>query len=224
MNVNNIQFQFETLATLYEDMANWPFRKDIERPAVLDRLGNISGLNILDFGCGSGHYSRLLKSQGAARVVGYDVAGGMLQYAKTREQAEHQGIEYVSDLTGLTGQFDLVLAVYVLPYASTRTDLINMVKSMVILLRPGGRLLTLPLNPDYASEPSYYISYGFQLTSDTPHQDGTEVYLRLLLAMSIPISPPGTGLGTPSIMHCINQGYPAFNGIRLILNTGSYHQ
>ncbi|MGO4793354.1 class I SAM-dependent methyltransferase [Serratia quinivorans] len=179
MTDNNHNPQFDSLASLYDDMANWPFRKDIEIPAVLARLGDISGLRILDFGCGSGHYSRLLKAKGAERVVGYDVAGGMLQYALEREMQEQRGIEYVSDLEGLEAQFDLVLGVYVLPYAATRAQLIGMVHSMVALLRPGGRLLTLPLNPAYAPQADYYAPYGFRLTTATPHQEGTEVHLHL---------------------------------------------
>ncbi|WP_261119966.1 class I SAM-dependent methyltransferase [Serratia ficaria] len=138
MSENNHEPQFDSLAPLYEDMANWPFRKEIEIPAVLTRLGDLCGLRILDFGCGSGHYSRLLKAKGAERVVGYDVAGGMLHYALEREAQERRGIEYASDLRGFESQFDLVLGVYVLPYAATRAQLSAMVRSMVALLRPGG--------------------------------------------------------------------------------------
>jgi SAM-dependent methyltransferase len=181
MNNDDHKGQFESLANLYDDMVNWPFRKEIEIPAVLDRLGDISGLSILDFGCGPGHYSRLLKSLGARRVVGYDVAGGMLHYAQQRSVKENLSIEYTSDLTGLASQFDLVLAVYVLPYATTREALTGMVQSMVALLRPGGRLLTLPLNPAYAPQADYYAPYGFRLMSSTPHQEGSEVHLQLFV-------------------------------------------
>ncbi|CAI0807541.1 Ribosomal protein L11 methylase [Serratia ficaria] len=179
MSENNHEPQFDSLAPLYEDMANWPFRKEIEIPAVLTRLGDLCGLRILDFGCGSGHYSRLLKAKGAERVVGYDVAGGMLHYALEREAQERRGIEYASDLRGFESQFDLVLGVYVLPYAATREQLSAMVRSMVALLRPGGRLLTLPLNPAYAPQADYYAPYGFRLTTATPHQEGSEVHLHL---------------------------------------------
>lgn len=179
MSSINLSEQFDSLAPLYEGMMAWPFRKEIETPALLEKAGNISGLSILDFGCGPGHYSRLLKSRGAARMVGYDAAGGMLDYAREREQQRPLGIEYRSSLDGLEGQFDLVLGVYVLPYASSEQALAQMVASMVKLLRPGGRLLTLPLSPYYAHEEEYYAPYGFKLTSSTPHQEGTPVTLHL---------------------------------------------
>jgi SAM-dependent methyltransferase len=175
----NLSDQFDNLAPLYEGMMAWPFRKEIETPALLEKVGNISGLSIFDFGCGPGHYSRLLKSQGAGRVVGYDAAGGMLDYARARESQQPQGIEYCSSLEGLEGQFDLVLGVYVLPYASTEAELIQMAASMVKLLRSGGRLLTLPLSPHYAPQEEYYAPCGFRLTSATPHQEGTPVVLHL---------------------------------------------
>ncbi|MGQ8775229.1 class I SAM-dependent methyltransferase [Serratia sp. NA_112.1] len=171
--------QFDALATLYDDMMNWPFRKEIEIPAVLENIGDVSGLSVLDFGCGSGYYARLLKSLGAKRVVGYDVAGGMLDHARERELMDPQGVEYISTLPGLEHQFDLVLGIYVLPYACNREQLHVMANSMVKLVRPEGRLITLPLNPQYATDHDYYVPYGFNLSADIPYQDGCEVYLHL---------------------------------------------
>jgi SAM-dependent methyltransferase len=179
MSNNNRDAQFDTLAALYDDMATWPFRKEIEIPAVLEKIGNVSNMDIFDFGCGSGHYSRLLKSKGAKRVVGFDIAGGMLDHAREREIRVPQGVEYTSTLEGFEKKFDLVLGVYVLPYADNREKLQSMVNSMVRLLRPGGRLLTLPLNPEYAVDHDYYAPYGFRLMTDTPYQEGSEVYLHL---------------------------------------------
>ncbi|HTF86671.1 MAG TPA: methyltransferase domain-containing protein [Niabella sp.] len=69
--------QFDDLSSLYEDMASWPFRKEIETPSVLETLGDVRGKDVLDFGCGDGTYSRILKRLGARRVVGFDVADGI---------------------------------------------------------------------------------------------------------------------------------------------------
>ncbi|HDJ1441861.1 TPA: class I SAM-dependent methyltransferase [Serratia rubidaea] len=160
-------------------MFNWPFRKDIEVPSVLASLGDISSLNVLDFGCGTGYYARLLSQQGAGRVVGFDVAGGMLEYARERERENPAGIEYISKIPlTMNKKFDLILAVYVLPYATNYELLQDMVSTMARLLSPGGRLLTLPLNPEYNARSEYYEPYGFQLSSETPYQDGSEVRLR----------------------------------------------
>lgn len=176
--------QFDALAALYEDMATWPFRRDIETPSVLARIGDVRGLDVLDFGCGSGLYSRLLKARGARRVVGYDLAEGMLNYARRRAEKDGLDIGFVSQLTpDLDGQFDAVLAVYVLPYAQTTEELRGMCADMLRPLRPGGRLITLPLHPDYDPRPDYYEDCGFRLDPEYDpahaHDDGHRVRLDL---------------------------------------------
>lgn len=175
-----MQSQFDELADLYEGMAGWPFRRHLEIPNVLAALGDLEGRDVLDFGCGNGMYSRWLKEQGARRVVGYDVSDGMLDYARRWEASSPRDISFTSDLTDdLEGCFDLVLAVYVLPYATTRAELHDMCAQMARPLRPGGRLVTLPIHPDYVRDPSYYERYGFRLTPIGPDGDGGSVKLDL---------------------------------------------
>lgn len=185
--MDNYKYQFDLLGSIYEDMLTLPFRKDMEIPSVLELIGDISGLNILDFGCGPGSYSRLLKRCGAKRVVGYDISDGMLEYARKREIINPQGIEYVSTLDKLEGKFDLVLGVYVLPYADSHEKLQSMVNDMVKLIRSGGRLITLPLNPEYSKCNDYYVPYGFQITSKFPYQDGAKFHLHLLGNEIVPV-------------------------------------
>ncbi|RVW07972.1 class I SAM-dependent methyltransferase [Prescottella agglutinans] len=175
-----MQSQFDQLPDLYEDMADWPFRRFLEIPNFLAALGDLSDRDVLDFGCGNGMYSRLLKEKGARRVVGYDVSDGMLAFARARESEQPLGIDFTSDLEDdLAGQFDLVLAVYVLPYATTRDELRVMCEQMAKPLRPGGRLVTLPIHPDYVRDPAYYERFGFRLTPVGPDIDGGEVQLDL---------------------------------------------
>ncbi|THJ46001.1 class I SAM-dependent methyltransferase [Burkholderia sp. LS-044] len=178
--------QFDELAALYEDMASWPFRQDIEIPSVLENIGKIAGLSVVDFGCGTGMYGRWLKANGAARVIGYDLAPGMLNYARRRAEKEKLEISFTSTLGAeLTDQFDIVLAVYVLPYARTRTELYSMCADMARLLRPGGRLIALPIHPNYSPSPDYYESYGFRLVADdhlqAPYADAGRVRLELCI-------------------------------------------
>lgn len=175
--------QFDQLGALYEDMANWPFRRRIETPSVKTALGDLRSLDALDYGCGSGFYSRVLKNGGARRVVGYDLADGMLAYAKRRAQAERVDVEFTSSLTPDHAEsFDLVLSVYVLPYATTATELTQMCAEMMRPLRPGGRLIALPIHPRFEPVPSYYEGCGFRLTpddGDTPYRDGSRIRLDL---------------------------------------------
>lgn len=52
-----------------------------ERPVMLSLVGDVSGLGVLDAGCGSGPLSRKLASRGARRVLGLDLSGGMSDLA-----------------------------------------------------------------------------------------------------------------------------------------------
>lgn len=172
--------QFDALAAMYEDMATWPFRRDMEIPNVLAVLGDLHNRDVLDFGCGNGMYARWMKQRGARRVVGYDVSEGMLEYARQREARERLGIEHVSALgRDCEGVFDLVLSVYVLPYATNADELFEMCATMARALKPGGRLVALPIHPDYVRQRDYYEPYGFRMMPDGADVDGGKVRLDL---------------------------------------------
>lgn len=174
--------QFDELAALYNNMAEWPFRKYCEIPSVLSVLGDVSNLALFDFGCGNGLYSRILKQHGAKRVVGYDQSIGMYDYARRREEKEKLGIEYTSSIMPHhRHSFDVVISVYVLPYAPSLHALDSMCAEMTSLLKPGGRLITLPIHPDFCPTPSFYEEYGFRLipTETEGSQDASIVTLDL---------------------------------------------
>lgn len=173
--------QFDELAALYEDMALLPWRRDLEIPTVLGLLGDLGGHDVLDIGCGSGLYCRKLAQRGARRVVGLDEAEGMLEYARRKEDTERLGVEYVAGTlpADLHGAFTLALGVYVLPYASTKHELLALCRQAADALRPGGRFVTLPVHPDYDGAPEYYAHYGFRVYSDQPKVDAAPVTLHL---------------------------------------------
>ncbi|MEV0037891.1 hypothetical protein [Streptomyces sp. NPDC050804] len=60
--------QFDELAEIYEEFSRLPFRRELEFPSVLGVLGDLSGLRVLDLGCGSGVYSRTPARCGAGRT------------------------------------------------------------------------------------------------------------------------------------------------------------
>ncbi len=172
--------QFDGLAQMYEDMFALPWRKDLESPSVLAALGRVRGARVLDIGCGTGLYARLLKARGADLVVGQDVSEGMLSYARAQEPADHRAIEYVQTLpSGLEGTFDAVLGVYVLPYAEQYAELVELCGLAARALKPGGRFVTLPVNPDYDGRREYYRRYGLRLFDAEPRFDASKVTLEL---------------------------------------------
>ncbi|RFU39938.1 class I SAM-dependent methyltransferase [Actinomadura logoneensis] len=173
--------QFDTLPDTYDDFTTTPFRVFLETPSVLGVLGDVRGAAVLDLGCGSGAYTRLVRQRGAARVSGLDVSEGMIAHARAREAAHPLGVEYfLGDLPDrLAGAFDLVLGVYVLPYAATRAELGGLCATAARALRPGGRFVTLPIHPCFRSGAVSYAPYGFRMTAVEPLADGSPVSLNL---------------------------------------------
>ncbi|WP_334043417.1 class I SAM-dependent methyltransferase [Burkholderia ambifaria] len=161
--------QFGVLSELYEDMFEWPFRKHFEAPTVRDVVGDPRNLSIIDFGCGGGGYTRLFKKLGAARIVGYEPTDGMRDEARTRAKHEHLDIDYVSKLApDIVSQFDILLSIYVLPYATDLFQLDAMCAEMASLIRPGGRFIAVTINPDINPVPEYYERYGLRFTPSDP--------------------------------------------------------
>jgi SAM-dependent methyltransferase len=75
---------YEALADGYhESVATKPFNAYLERPATTSLLPDISGLRVLDAGCGPGVTTADLRDSGA-EVVGLDVSPRMLGHAATR--------------------------------------------------------------------------------------------------------------------------------------------
>jgi len=54
----------------------------IEQQAMLELLPDVAGKTVLDVGCGSGRYLRILRERGAHRVAGIDFSAAMLGRAR----------------------------------------------------------------------------------------------------------------------------------------------
>jgi ubiquinone/menaquinone biosynthesis C-methylase UbiE len=171
--------QYDVLAKITEATAEAPLRKHFEEFSFFKALGDITGRSVLDVACGTGLYSRRLKQRGAGRVVGLDSSEGMIAYARHMEQQAPLGIEYVvqdAASAGELGVFDVVTATYLLHYASTVEQMRGMCATLRRSLAPGGRLVSICLNPEArVTDPAYYRPYGFELRSRG--QEGDEVQL-----------------------------------------------
>ena len=106
-------------------------------------LGDVSGLDVLDLGCGVAYFSAWLARRGA-RPVGLDVTPAQLETAR-RMQAE-TGLSFplveasAEDVPLPDASFDLVLSEY---GASIWCEPAAWVLEAARLLRPGGRLVFL---------------------------------------------------------------------------------
>lgn len=143
------------LPTVYDDHAEFyvgfvdrvsktdPFRITID--AILEELGDISGLDVCDLACGEGFLSRILANKGA-RVRGFDTSSKLVDLARTRSR---DFISFdVSDAQVLPGvadsSFDVVvchMAVMDIP------DIDALFANVRRILKPGGRFALTVLHP-----------------------------------------------------------------------------
>lgn len=168
--------EYDAVASAYDvSFTSMPYRIYIEEWSVLAALGDVRNTSILDLACGTGHYARRLRQNGATRVVAVDLSPEMIEVARAQESQNPLGITYhVQDVASLDlGEtFDSVLAVYLLHYAPDRASLDRMTRTIAHHLRAGGNFVTYQLNPDASFEPGYYNSYGLNMNVKHDLKDG----------------------------------------------------
>lgn len=86
-----------------------------EMPATLSLLKNIKGKKVLDLGCGSGIYAKILKRRGAI-VSGVDISPKMIEIAKQYVKGVEFKVGSVYKLPYKPETFDVVLASLVVHY------------------------------------------------------------------------------------------------------------
>jgi toxoflavin synthase len=165
---------YDPIGTQYEDYANSATLKRAERHTFLELVGRLHGERVLDVACGFGYYTRLLRQQGAGPVVGSDISPEMIRLAREHEAADPAGIEYVvaegAALPDLA-PCDLVTGVWILNYAGTVERLNRMVRGVYDRLRPGGRFVTITINPAFDLRTCNMTRYGIEVLSDAPDGD-----------------------------------------------------
>ncbi|WP_232247283.1 class I SAM-dependent methyltransferase [Kitasatospora azatica] len=166
--------QYAVIGDRYEDFKDTAPLAGPEQYNVLRQLGDLSGARVLDLACGHGHYTRLIKQAGAAEVVGVDLSPVMVELARAAETGQPLGISYhVADAVDLPrlGQFDLVSAVWLLNYATTKAELTAMLTGIRRNLAPGGRFVAVAVWPEFDPAGPAWDAYGLRVVSETPDGD-----------------------------------------------------
>ena len=77
----NVRQYFDGIADSYTERSNswlWQWQRDRELRAVMALLGDVTGRHVLDFGCGSGFFTRAVMARGASRVTALDLSQRMI--------------------------------------------------------------------------------------------------------------------------------------------------
>lgn len=121
-------------------------RRGLLDPAMLEACGDVTGLRVLDCGCGEGRFCRMLVERGAAYVLGVDLCEPMIDAA--RELASGRDAYRVADVQDLSflgdGEFDL--AVSYLNQCDVPDHAANN-REVFRVLRPGGRFVVANVHP-----------------------------------------------------------------------------
>lgn len=122
------------------------FNLDVVIPPLLEVVGDVAGLIVLDAGCGEGVVSRLLAERGAT-VTGIDVAPRFIELAQERDTSGT--ITYLchdlsQPLPAQQGPFDCIVSNLVL---NDVPDYQGFIATLATALRPGGRIVLSMNNP-----------------------------------------------------------------------------
>ncbi|MGN6793959.1 MAG: class I SAM-dependent methyltransferase [Streptosporangiaceae bacterium] len=147
---------------------------------MLELLGDVTGLRVLDAACGDGYLTRVLADRGA-RVTGIDIGPRLIERARRRDP--DGSIDYrVADLSkamrGEAGAYDVVASFLAL------NDVIEyrgFIATIADLLRPGGRLV-IAFNSPYGAVIRGNVPDYFDSGATSPYRNlwavGIKTYLQ----------------------------------------------
>lgn len=117
------------------------YNAHLERPSLMALIDDVSGLDILDLGCGSGVYADFLIEQGAARVTCLDLSEEMIEIVK--DKLGDKVTAYTQNLSqGLpkekTGSADVIICPLVIHYLE---DLPSFFSEVTCVLKKEGYIV-----------------------------------------------------------------------------------
>ena len=120
--------EYDAIADDYVNVfEKWPVSQYVALP-MINLVGDVKGLRVLDLACGDGAYSRLYKKMGASEVVAVDLSEEMIKIARQKSSDITYYIGNATKLEDLNlGQFDVVCASFLLNYCTS----VEMLKSMI---------------------------------------------------------------------------------------------
>jgi len=162
-----LENDYDAFAAAYDaDNENNAWNAYYERPAVLSLVGDVTGLRVLDAGCGGGAHAAALLDRGAI-VTGIDASAGLLEIAQRRLGGRAQLLlaDLNEPLPFDDGAFDLILASLVMHYLP---DWSLPLSEFNRLLSQGSRLVFSTHHPfmdhQLAGRDNYFETYSFNET------------------------------------------------------------
>ncbi|HLC55895.1 MAG TPA: methyltransferase domain-containing protein [Candidatus Nanoarchaeia archaeon] len=170
---------YNKIAEWYHDLrtkdSGWFYNEMLEMPTTLKLLGNVKDKKILDLGCGTGIYAKVLTNKGAI-IRCIDISEEMIKIAKKGNPKIEFKIGNMDNLPYKDKEFDVVLAALSLEYSKDWDPIFKEVKRV---LKDNGLFVFSGSNPviDVAKKVVYrgrkfrivkdYFKEGFRETKWT---------------------------------------------------------
>ena len=118
----------------------------MEEPALMHELGDVTGLRILDLGCGDAAIAAGLLDAGATHYHGIDSSPVMVGVAQSRLGGRAAQIEQapIGSFTAPPDSFDLIISRLALHYVE---NMDSVLQACAACVTPGGRLIITVLHP-----------------------------------------------------------------------------
>ncbi len=147
-------------------------------PRFLALLGDVSGLSVLDAGCGEGYLSRIVASMGAS-VTGIDISPRLIEIARSKDpegKITYLQADLSQPLPENREHFDLIVSRFVL---NDVADYRGFLHTLGTVARAGGRFV-LSMNNPYSFVVRGHLNDYFETGKAHPYrgmaQEGVKVH------------------------------------------------
>jgi len=121
-------------------------KKYVTIPTFIKIIGNLSNKSVLDLACGDGFFTRILAKLKPKEIIGADISKELIKIAIEKEKKEKLGIKYLTKNVlelNLNKKFDVITAVFLLNYAKTKEELLEMCKTIYSHLNNNGKFCAI---------------------------------------------------------------------------------
>ena len=177
----------EPFSNVYDDTARARAYADLAFPGTYylafrdlpELVGrHVTGARALDFGCGTGRSSRLLRDLGLG-VVGVDISAPMLEEARRRDPAGDYRLVAAGELSALgASTFDLVLAAFTFDNIPTGVEKGRSLAALRERLGAAGRIIVIVSSPQiYVHEWASFSTRDFPANQQAGDGDRVRIVM-----------------------------------------------
>jgi malonyl-CoA O-methyltransferase len=118
--------------------------KSLSNEVLEGWLPDVAGIEVLDAGCGTGHFCELLAKRNLARITGIDLSPAMIDVASKRVPAASFICDDLNSLQLANEKYDLVVCALVLGHIR---DLDPVLSKLIASVRKGGTIIISDFHP-----------------------------------------------------------------------------